>query len=317
MIGMKTSLLVLLAIFSLSSVEGAWVIQNGQLKNAEKIATMSLPEHYAIACRAYELHDWNAAASHFCIVCTNFPKSSVAAESAFFQGICLYELGELEFSNEAFNNYLANSQPKYFQETMDYKFAIANEFCSGARRRFFGSKQMPKWLSARNLCVQIYDEIIQSMPCHEYAAQSLWAKGLLLWEDCAYQDTVDTYQTLIRRFPKHELTPQAYVAINQVYLAESEWEFQNPDLLPLAEINLKKFKQEFPRDERVAAAEVDLLSLKESYACGLWKTGKFYEGQGKCGAAIIYYMNAVKQFPSTKIAEKCQQRLQSLQNANL
>lgn len=315
MVTMKTPLLILLAALTLSTVEGAWVIQNGQLKNADKVPTMSMEGHYATAMQAYEKKDWDAAASNFGIVAANFPNSPQGPECSFFQGVSFFEMSEFEFANDAFNNYLkANCQPKYFEQTMDYKYAIANAFCQGAYRRPFSTRQLPKCLPGRNIAVQIYDEIIQAMPCHDYAAQSLWTRGHMLWEDAAYQDSIESFQTLIRRFPKHELTPQAYVAINQVFLTEAEWEFQNPDLLQLAEINLKKFKQEFPRDERVLEAENDLLTLKETYASGLWKTGRFYEGQGAPQAAVIYYLNAVKQFPETNIAERCQARLQYLKN---
>lgn len=305
-------------MFTFSCLEGAWVLHEGKLINEDKFATFSCDEHYALALKAYQIQDWNTAAKHFGIVNLNFPHSTVGPESAFFQGICFYEQEEFEFANEAFNTYLkGSSQPQFFQEAMDYKFAIANAFASGSRRRFFGTKQLPKVLPARNIAMQIYDEMIQTMPCHDYAAQSLWAKGNLLWEDYAYQDSIDCFQTLIRRFPKHELTPRSYVAINQVYLTEAKWEFQNPDLLQLAEINLRRFEQDFPRDDRLIEAKQNLDLLKETYASGLWTTGNFYEGQGAPQAAIIYYLNAAKKFPDTRIAEKCKERLEKIQNVAL
>ena len=312
---MKAYLMTLLVLFcSLTSLEAAWIFQDGKLKNTDKVATLSCDEHFSLGCHAFEAQNWEEAEAQFRIVWTNFPSSAYGPDSAFFLGVCCYELDELDFANESFTDYLKSScQPKYFEKTMEYKFRIASEFRAGARRRPFCTKQLPKWLPAQNLALQIYDDIIQTMPCHEYAAQSLWAKGHMLWDECLYQDSIDAFQTLIRRFPKHELTPKSYRAINQVYLAEAEWEFQNPDLLQLAEINLRKFRREFPRDETVLLAEADVQALKETYAAGLWKTGKSYEWQGQCEAAAIYYMSAIKQFPDTAIADQCKSRLEILQ----
>lgn len=312
--GMKFLYLVIAVVCAVSSVEGAWIVQNGKIQNANQVPTMSCEKHYETACAAMEVSDWNTAVTHFTIIHANFPNSTWGVESAFFLGVSHFECAEYEMANDSFSEYLKGScQPKYFQETMDYKFAIANAFREGAYRRPFGTKRLPKCLPGRNVAVRIYDEIIQAMPCHDHAAQSFWAKGNMLWEDGAYSECIESFQGLIRRFPKHELTPQAYVAINQVYLEESEWEFQNPDLLQLAEINYKKFKQEFPRDEKLVDAESDVQSLKESYAAGLLQTGQFYEKQGECRAALIYYQSAIKQFPGTRIAELCQTRLNSLQ----
>lgn len=314
---MKRITLILALFLSSSFLDAAWVVQGGKLTNASKVATLSCEGHYKIAYDAFEAEDYRLAQTNFSIVALNFPNSPFGADSAFFDGVCCYQLGEYDMANEAFNTYLkASSQPKYFQDAMEYKYLIANSFACGAKRRPFGAKQLPKWLPGESLALQIYDQIIQAIPCHEYAAQSLWTKGNMLWSECAYQESIESFQQLIRRFPKHELTPQAYLAINQVFLTEAQWEFQNPDLLQLAEINLKKFRQEFPRDERVVEAEKDLLALKETYALGLWKTAQFYEWKGETSAASIYYMNAIHQFPETNIAERCQRRLNSINNGN-
>lgn len=305
---------ILCCLALVSSLQAGWIFENGKLKNADKVATMSSEEHYRAACTAFEAKNWEEAALHFNIVHTNFPGTTHGAESAFFLGVCYYEMDELDFANSAFSEYLkASTQPKYFQQTMEYKFCIANEFRDGACRRPFSTKQLPKWLPAKSLALQIYEEVIQTIPAHEYAARSLWFKGNMLWDECQYQESISAFQTLIRRFPKHELTPCAYLAINQVYGDEAKWEFQNPDLLQLAEINLKRFKQDFPRDEKIADAERDVQNLKETYASGLWKTGQFYEWQGQRDAAKLYYNSAIRQFPDTAIAEKCKNRLQALQ----
>lgn len=195
---------------------------------------------------------------------------------------------------------------------MAYKFNIANRLKDGAKRRFFNSKRFPKWRCGDSLALKIYDEIIETIPCHDFAAQSLFAKGYMLWQKQDYDESIDAYQCLIRRFPKHELTPMGYIAINRVFLEQCRLEFQNPDLLQLAQINLKRFKQEFPRDENLHIAEEDVQAIKECYADGLYKTGAFYEKTCKPKAALIYYQNAIDQFPDTYVAEKCRFRIDDI-----
>ncbi len=305
---------LLLTCFAMASLNGAYVLSNKGLTNARLCATYSCEEHYSRACEAFEKGDYETAQMNFGIVCINFSNCQMGTDSAFFSGVCLYELGELDLANDAFSDYLKRqSSPRYFQETMAFKFCIANDFRCGAKRRFFGTKQLPKWCSANTLCLKIYDEVIQSIPCHEFAAQSLYAKGYMLWLRGEYEDSIDCFQTLIRRFPKHELAPDSYLAINRVYIEQCEWEFQNPDLLQLAEINCRRFKSDYPRDERCALAQDDFQLLKETYACGLYKTGIFYEKQCENNAASIYYKSAIKQFPDTEIAEKCRFRLSQIE----
>ena len=99
------------------------------------------------------------------------------------------------------------------------------------------------------------------------------------------------------------MAPLAYLCINRVYVEQSLSEFQNPDLLALAQINYRKFARDFPKEERLAEAEADIHAIKEIYARGLYDTGQFYERVSKPKASVIYYLNAIKQFPDTHVAD--------------
>ncbi len=173
----------------------------------------------------------------------------------------------------------------------------------------YGTKQLPKWASGDDLALDIYDEIIAAMPSDELAVKALYSKANVLWEKQDFKDSIDSFLLLTKRFPKHELAPDSYLAVIKVYLEQSEVEFQNPDLLALAQIYLKKFKQEFPRETKIAEAEEALHQIKEVHAKGLYDTAQFYERMGQPRASIIYYSKAVAQFPETDVAKLSQQRL--------
>ena len=308
----KKILFTLTAFSTLSilPVEGGYTLRHGRLVNVDELATLSLEEHYAQGIAAAESHDWKEAALQFNIVCVNFPNTSYGQESCYHLGVALFYMSELDVSNDAFSKYLkVQNNPKYFQNAIEYKFNIAERFRRGALKRFFGTRQLPKWLSGKTLALEIYDEVICAVPSHEIAAQALFSKASLLWETGNFRECIDSYQLLVKRFPKHELAPQSFAEMIKVYLNQSEYEFQNPDILAFAEIALRNFIYKFPRDERICEAEQNVLRIKEIYAKGFYETGKFYERINKPRASIIYYQNAIHQFPETAVAERCRQRL--------
>jgi tetratricopeptide (TPR) repeat protein len=228
-------------------------------------------------------------------------------------GLCYFNLKEYDFANHCFNDYLScQSQPEYFEEAICYKLEIANRFRMGAKKRFFGTKALPKWAPGRSHAVEIYNEVVAAIPCHNYAAQALWGKAHLHWEDLDFRECIETLQQLIRRFPSHELTACAYIAINQAYLDQANCEFQNPDILVLAQINARKFASAFPKDERVADAEADVQAIKELYAKGLFDTAQFFERTEKPQASILYYRRAIEKFPDTAFAKCSRHRLRIL-----
>lgn len=290
-----------------------YIVKNGSLVNSDEAAIFSVEEHYTLGAEAFELCDWDEAAKQFRIVSYNFPSTVLGQDANFFLGVACYHLKEFDFSNEAFSAYLrCHTNPQYFEEAISFKFNVANQFKQGARRRFFGTKHLPKWASGRSHAYEIYDEVIAAVPCHDLAAWSLFSKAQMLKEDGRYAESIDVYQLLIRRFPKHELAPESYLAISKIFIDQSLCEMQNPDLLAFAQINLRRFSQDFPREERISIIEQDVMRLKEIYATALFETGQFYERIHKPFASVIYYQNAVDQFPETCTAQQCQQRLKAL-----
>lgn len=292
------------------SLEGAYVFQNGRFVDVFEAATLPVQEHYAIGAEAINSCNWEEAAQQFSVITVNFPSTSYGQEGFFYLGTAYYYLEEYDYANEAFTQYLkVQNNPRFFQDCIEYKFSIAEQLASGAKRRFFGTKQLPKWACGKSMALEIYDEVIVAVPCSEIAARALVAKGGLLWENREYRESVDAFQQVIKRFPKHEVSTDCYVYISKIYLEQCKYEVQNPDILAFAIINLRRFERDFPREERLCEVQEDLLAIKEIYASGLFATGQFYERICKPGAAIIYYYDVIHQFPETCNAELCRERL--------
>jgi outer membrane protein assembly factor BamD (BamD/ComL family) len=294
-------------------LEAKYVIQNGTVVSEKYAPSMSYLEHYSAGCRAFQSCHWNEAHRHFFIVSNSFNNCPLASEANFYLGVCFFNMNEFDIANEAFDVYLAStSNPQYFELAFGYKFAIAEQFRCGSKRRFCASRRLPKWACGRELAVKIYNEVISSLPSHEYAVQALYSKGWLLWEDRDHKGAVESFQSLVRRFPKHELTPECYILINHVYLDQSLHEFQNPDILALAEINTQRFIRAFPKEDRLTEAETLVQCIKEVNAKGLYDIAVFYETTNKPRAAVIYYQHTIARFPDTAFAREATFRLDIL-----
>lgn len=314
MFKLKIILLTTLSILLSSTyVQAAYTIHKGRIVDSYEAATMSVQEHFDRAACHYNAGNWEEAAQHFCIVTVNFPMTPYGQEAFYFLGVCYFFLEEYDFANDAFSQYLkVQSNPRYFQSAIEYKFSIAEHLNGGAKCRPFGTKQLPKWLPGQTLALKVYDEVIAAVPCNEIAAKALIAKGCLLWRWQNYREAVEAFQMEIRRFPKYEQTPDCYLYIGKIYREQSYWEFQNSDILAFAQINFKRFERDFPREERLAEALEDVNAIKEIYADGLYQTGGFYERKCKPRAAVIYYNDAIRQFPETYVASLCRARMSRL-----
>src|SRR5690242_11612416 len=92
--------------------------------------------------------DWWAVIDYAEIISYHFPQSPFAEDTAFFIGEAYYKLGQLELANERFTYYLSHSaSPKRFEETIQYKFQIAEQFRQGVKKPLFGSHKLPKMVS--------------------------------------------------------------------------------------------------------------------------------------------------------------------------
>jgi tetratricopeptide (TPR) repeat protein len=302
-----------LCLFICNSSEAAYTVKGGRLISVHELATMSVQEHYSLARDAFERNDWRELVKQARIVARNFPSTPFALDSYFYLGVAYYHLQEFDFSNENLTLYLKKeNSPKFFEEAVYHKFLIAEAFAGGAKKRLLGQEDLPKWLSAKGDAVSLYDEVVAALPQHDLAVKALFGKAAVLFYQEDFKGSIETYQTLIRRFHKHPLARDSYVAITKVYRVQADKEYADPDYLDLAEINIKKFKVEFPRDPKIAEAESLFAQMLEVYAEDLYVTAQFYERTKKPKASIIYYSKIVSKYPQTEIAERSQKRLDVL-----
>jgi outer membrane protein assembly factor BamD (BamD/ComL family) len=285
-----------------------------QPQDVEQQEAPSVQEYYGYMQEAIDDEDWWSAIDFGEIVLYHFPESPYGQEIPFFIGMAYHELNQHELANDALGEYLKKStSPKHFEEAIEMKFAIAEYFREGGKKHLFGSHKLPAIMPAREDALKIYDEVITTLPHHEISIRSLLGKAEIQADDEDFKPSIETLQLLIRRFPKHELAAEGYLQINKVYLQQCQTQHLDPDLLDLAEANLRKFTLAFPREPRLAEATAALSEMKELYAKNLLDTGEFFQRRKQNDASIIYFSNVIAKYPDTHAAQAAREKLEALQ----
>ena len=321
----KLSLMLLLGALSLEAGDvslskrfliGTYTVKSGKVMNVEEIATLSVKEHHSLLLDALQNSNWQDVIKQANIIIKNFPGTPFAQEAFYFLGTAYFNLQDFDIANQHLASYLKKQTAlQHFREAIELKFQIAEKFREGYRKHIGGYELLPKWMPAKDESIKIYDEVISALPNDDLAARSLFGKGVLQLEDNEFTASVETYQTLIRRFPKHALAPNAYVEIARVYLIQSQEKYPDADYLDLAAINLRKFRQDFPLDPRIEEAEKIFSLMQEVFAQSFYEIAQFYERTKKPHASILYYSKIIKTFPNTKSAELSKKRLKVLRPA--
>lgn len=292
-------------------IQGAYTVVQGKVMDKRDVPTLSAQEHYGNGIREFQEENWRGAIDQFRKVAACFPDSPFGGDALYYLAVSYYHFGDYEYANKKLTLYLQRpDSAKHFEDVMRHKLAVAKHYAGGARKHLLGTDQLPQWLPAQKDALEIFDEVIAVMGHHEIAAEALYAKGQLLRTQQEFRESVESFQSLIKRFPKYELVPETFLAISQTYAEQAVDEKHNPDILPLAELNIQKFREAFPRDPLIEQAKAHLVSIQEFTAQGLLETAEFYERISKPEASIIYYTTAIRRFPETYVAQVCRKKLE-------
>ena len=305
---------VIALLLSVSALPGLTALEESEL-TWENFGP-SVQEYNSALQDAIAAQDWWAVVDYASIISYNFPTTPFAQETSFTLGEAYFKLGQFELSNDAFTAYLNHTaSPKHFEEAIQYKFTIAELFANGTKKRLFGSPKFPSWVPAKEDAVAIYDEVIAALPHTDMAGKALLGKARIQAYLEDYKPGIETLDLLIRRFPKTELAAEAYLEKNKTLLLQCKAQDLDPDVLDLADLNVRKFRLAFPRESRLAEAETILAQMQEIFANHLLDTGRFFEKTKKIPASILYYTKVLAKYPQTEAAQTARQKLETLQAA--
>ena len=304
----------LLSILFLFFTVGAFTNPTPYFVERNHEFTPSLQEYYSRILDAYNDKKWDELLYYSEIVSKNYSQNKIVSESLFYLGVASFYHKNYVKANHILSDYLQKQlTPKFFEQAINYKFMIAEEFSNNTRKHMFNSRFLPRWVSAKEDAKNLYDEVISSLPHHPLAAKSYFSKGKILLAEKEYTDSIEVFRSLIRRFPKNELAIDSYLEIGKCYLSQISPKQQNIDIIDLAKLNIEQFKKSFPQaNDKLKQAEQMLFKMNDVYATSLFNIGAFYERTKKDYAAKVYFAKILKSYPNTKVAKKAHEKLSKI-----
>lgn len=271
----------------------------------------SAHEHYDYGYQLFSNKEWKKALPHFLTITNHFEDSDFYADALYHAAICYYFEGELDLSNRYFSHYLGCvGTLRHYEKALEFKFYIADYYMNGKKKHLFSRKIMPTLLGTLDTAISIYDEVIASLANKELAVRALYGKASIFHKQKKYEESVEALKTLVHRYEVHELAEKGFLKISEIYLQRASGEAQNPDLLALAELNLRAFRTQFPSSPKISEAENNLFLMQEIFATSLLQTAQFYERKSKDPAVQIYLKELVTKYPNTESAKKGRVKIQ-------
>lgn len=249
---------------------------------------LPLSEHMELARGRVAEGQWRLALSQLVIITHAKAPQDLMSEALFSSALCEYHLKMYEEANDDLTLYLNEfTRDQRYNDIFDLKFKIASAFADGARRHLFGWRPMPKILSAKNLAVDIFDEVAVALPRSDLAAQALLEKGKILRKLRKFNPSNQAFSQIVTEFDRHPLVLQSFEELSYNYFVEMETTSRSEELLELAKINRQKMQTRFPNADGVALDE-KIHDMRELYAQGLLDLSVLYKKKGHKEAAFLY-----------------------------
>ncbi|NGX31855.1 MAG: Outer membrane protein assembly factor BamD [Chlamydiae bacterium] len=272
-------------------------------------------EHYQVLQEVIGQKEWQKATDVAERLIVFFPKAPFTKEVHYFIAVAYFHQGRYDFSNRHLNFYLKTKTPMHFDDALQLKYNIAMIYGGFEKWSIISIRQLAKRIVAKDKALNIFDEIIATVPGHMLAANALFYKAKLLCVQEEYKESRDTYLSLVRNFYKNELAPHCYVGISETFVQEYlDGNSKDPAILEMANLNLEQFQKDYPRSEEIQVVKGHIALMREEYAIEMFEIGKFFEfKKKKPKAALLYYEKIVTAFPETNTAKKCQSRIKDVQ----
>ncbi|WP_348663604.1 tetratricopeptide repeat protein [Chlamydia vaughanii] len=310
---MRSVLQFVIAVLLLTSVCHARPISfepfSGKLSPQKFVPKHSPEEYLAEGIRNLESQSYRKAILCFGMITHHFPEDPLYAQALYLMGVCYFNKDQPDLADKAFSAYMQLPNAEYSEELFEMKYAIAQSFAKGKRKRVFLLEGFPKLVNADDDALRIYDEILTAFPNKDLGAHALYLRGNLLTIKKELPEAIKTFKKLTLQFPQHSLSPQSFVRLSEIYLSQAQKEPHNAQYLNLAKINEEAMQKQHPNHPLNSAVSANVHAMCEHYASGLYMTGRFYEKKKKPSAATIYYTTAIDNYPDSSLVAKCMKRL--------
>jgi tetratricopeptide (TPR) repeat protein len=247
---------------------------------------------------AMEQQEWQHAIKHLSVAVQETHED----ELLYSLATCYFQVGELERANEQLTAYLARRDAHKIVEALELKFAIAEGYRLGGKRRLFNVQRAPKILGGGEDALVLYDEVMAAIPQSDLAGRAAYSKGLLFAQTGEMDEAIKAYERFIDEYPRHALGSDGFLALLHLYLDQARLEPSSQEWLERGRSVCRQWSKAYPNDPRREEGQTLLVQMEDEVSYQLLDRARFYERVGKKPAAQIYYKQLIQQFPETAAA---------------
>jgi outer membrane protein assembly factor BamD len=285
-----------------------WTPKDKKWTNPEWSAKNSPQEQYKFAKEILDAGDYKTAYTEFKKLLSHFPESFEAADSQFYMGECLENMGKLY---DAYLSYqkVVDKYPfnEKMNEVLERELKIADKIAEEELKVL--GLAIPQYYHA----ITIYKKIIDNYPYGEFAPISQYKIGLILKSAGSFDEAKSEFEKVLTNYPESEWAEAARFQIAQTASIASLDPDYDQALTKEAKTRYEEFLVKHPDAEITQDAEAQIQELTDRGAEKDYNTGQFYEKQKSYSSAIIYYKDVIKKYPGSVWAQRSKERIQSLE----
>ncbi len=200
-------------------------------------------------------------------------------------------------------------QPQYegFDNVIAEQFEIATRIMEGEREKLFGTIPIFRYYTR---AIQYFQVIARNAPYSEYAPLSLMNIAILGRDLEKEVIAVDALDQLINFYPDHELAPEAYFLLAEVFSSLIDGPNYDQGSTREAISYYEDFLILFPDSPRVPEAEQGLAAVEEVFAQSKFLMGDYYLRHIRNEtAALTLYNETITVAPNSETAKRAQERI--------
>jgi TolA-binding protein len=306
---MRKSYIVLFIIFFIlcSQAQAFWIWTRETQKwvNPKYAAKENPQAQFEYAMEFFNAGQYKIARSEFLKLIKYYPKSFEAAESQYYLGRCLEQMGK---PYEAFKAYqkVIDKYPfsERITEIIEKQYSIGEELLEQKTSlwQYISGVEYP--------VIEVFRAVINNAPYSKYAPASYYKIGLFLKEMNSYSEAIDEFNKIISEYPQSEWVDRAKYQIAICEYKESLKPDYDQSKTKEAAKKLEEFVKVNPDMELSKKAKEKINQLKEKEAESNFNIGVFYEKQNQFESAKIYYRYVINNYPQTIWAAKSFERLE-------
>ncbi|MFV0337071.1 MAG: outer membrane protein assembly factor BamD [Chthoniobacterales bacterium] len=259
-----------------------------------------------------EAGDYNSAVTAHRNLLKKYPYEPQAAESQFRLAQISQAAGQLPRAFNDYSTYISRyPDGKHFDDAIAQQVAIANTYLDSKKTKVLGITVSSGYSRAQKM----YSSIIESAPFSKYAPMAQFNLGLAYEKQGKVQDAVNSYQSVLDRYPNSSVADDALYQIAYVNMRAGFGQgSQDLSALRLAENTFEDFLYQFPDSEKNAQAKANLKLINSRESGDLLSIARFYDHQKEFKAAVIYYNDIIRRQPGTEDADLARVRIEELRS---